>query len=111
MSKLDPQNKYAYYNLGYIAQVRGDKANAESQYKLALAVDPKYDPALYNPALVPIPDREDDEVTGSALFSYKLNWQTVLFLGYSDDRALTPEERLAPIGRALFFKISYAFQR
>jgi hypothetical protein len=67
-------------------------------------------PDLYNPAFGALP-REDDEVTGSALFSYKLNWQTVLFLGYSDDRALTVEERLAPIGRALFFKISYAFQR
>lgn len=78
---------------------------------IAQRVRTVYDPALYNPALVPIPNREDDEVTGSALFSYKLNWQTVLFLGYSDDRALTPEERLAPIGRALFFKISYAFQR
>ena len=45
------------------------------------------DPGLYDPALGPV-SRRDDEVTGSALFSYKLNWQTVLFLGYSDDRAL-----------------------
>lgn len=67
-------------------------------------------PDLYDPAFGTLP-REDDEVTGSALFSYKLNWQTVLFLGYADDRALTVEERLAPIGRTLFFKISYAFQR
>ena len=67
-------------------------------------------PDLYDPALGVIP-REDDEVTGSALFAYKLNWQTVLFLGYSDDRALAVDNQLAPIGRALFFKISYAFQR
>jgi hypothetical protein len=66
-------------------------------------------PGLYDPALGVL-SREDDEVTGSALFAYKLNWQTVLFLGYSDDRALSAEDRLAPIGRALFFKISYAFQ-
>lgn len=68
------------------------------------------DPDLYDPALGVVP-REDDEVTGSALFAYKLNWQTVLFLGYSDDRALAPDDRLAPIGRTLFFKISYALQR
>jgi hypothetical protein len=68
-------------------------------------------PGLYDPVLGPIPVREADEVTGSALFAYKINWQTVLFLGYSDDRALSVEDRLAPIGRALFFKISYAFQR
>jgi hypothetical protein len=65
------------------------------------------DPALY---LFSVP-RRDEEITGSALFSYKLNWQTVLFLGYSDDRALSVDDRLEPAGRALFFKISYAFQR
>ncbi|HEY3567763.1 MAG TPA: DUF5916 domain-containing protein [Thermoanaerobaculia bacterium] len=67
-------------------------------------------PELYEPIFGVLP-KEDNEVTSSALFAYKLNWQTVLFLGYSDDRALSVEDRLAPIGRALFFKISYAFQR
>jgi hypothetical protein len=55
--------------------------------------------------------RRDEGITGSALFAYKLNWQTVLFLGYADDRALSVDDRLEPAGRALFFKISYAFQR
>ena len=55
--------------------------------------------------------RRDEGITGSALFAYKLNWQTVLFLGYSDDRALSVDDRLEPAGRALFFKVSYAFQR
>lgn len=55
--------------------------------------------------------RRDEGITGSALFAYKLNWQTVLFLGYSDDRELSVDDRLEPAGRALFFKISYAFQR
>ena len=45
-------DKYAYYNLGFIAQTRGNKSDAESQYKLALAIDPKYDPALYNLAIL-----------------------------------------------------------
>jgi Tfp pilus assembly protein PilF len=52
VSKLSPQNKYAYYNLGYIAQTQGSKAEAEAQYKLALAIDAKYDPALYNLAIL-----------------------------------------------------------
>ncbi|HEY0514001.1 MAG TPA: DUF5916 domain-containing protein [Thermoanaerobaculia bacterium] len=65
--------------------------------------------ALYDPALGVLP--RDEAITGSALFAYKLNWQTVLFLGYSDDRALSVEDRLEPAGRTLFFKISYAFQR
>ena len=64
---------------------------------------------LYSPALG-LPGREEG-VTGSALLSYKLNWQTVLFLGYSDDRALAVDDRLAPAGREIFLKVSYAFQR
>jgi hypothetical protein len=67
------------------------------------------DLALYDPALG-LPRREEG-VTGSALLSYKLNWQTVLFLGYSDDRALAVDDRLAPAGREIFLKVSYAFQR
>jgi hypothetical protein len=67
------------------------------------------DAALYDPAQ-DVLGREED-VAGSALFSYKINWQTVLFLGYSDDRSLGVDDQLAPAGRTLFFKISYAFQR
>ena len=52
-----------------------------------------------------------ESFSGSALFAYKINWQTVVFLGFSEDRALAVDDRLSPIGRALFFKISYAFQR
>jgi len=50
--KIDPQNKFAYYNLGYIAQTQGDEAGAEGQYKLALAIDAKFEPALYNLAIL-----------------------------------------------------------
>jgi hypothetical protein len=48
---------------------------------------------------------------GSVLYSYKLNWQTVLFLGYGDDRVLTSQDQLEEVGRSLFFKVSYAYQR
>ncbi len=51
------------------------------------------------------------DFTGSALFGYKLNWQTVLFIGYGDERALSDADRLEPTSRELFLKISYAFQR
>jgi len=53
----------------------------------------------------------DGAFTGSALFAYKLNWQSVLFIGYGDSRELTTNSRLAPVGREFFTKISYAFQR
>jgi len=48
---------------------------------------------------------------GSVLYSYKLNWQTVLFVGYGDDRTILPDNTLVRTGRSLFFKISYAYQR
>lgn len=48
---------------------------------------------------------------GSLLYSYKLNWQTVLFVGYGDDRILTAQNDLVKQDRSLFFKVSYAIQR
>ncbi|HEV2851565.1 MAG TPA: DUF5916 domain-containing protein [Thermoanaerobaculia bacterium] len=64
-------------------------------------------------ALYTVPVRaQEDEFNGSALFAYKLNWQTVLFLGYGDDREQPlASDELKPAQRRLFFKISYAFQR
>ena len=47
---------------------------------------------------------------GSALFSYKLNWQSVLFVGYGDDRVEDTLENLQPARRSVFIKLSYAFQ-
>ena len=55
--------------------------------------------------------RRAAEFGGSALLAYKLNWQSVMFIGYGDDRELTDEERLAPLDRQFFVKVSYAFQR
>ncbi len=49
--------------------------------------------------------------SGSALLSYRLNWQTALFLGYGDERALDPARRLRQTERQLFVKLSYALQR
>jgi len=49
--------------------------------------------------------------TGSVLYSYKLNWQTVLFAGYGDDRILNANADLLRADRTFFFKVSYAIQR
>ncbi len=51
-------------------------------------------------------------VTSSLLFAYKVNWQTVLFVGMGDERDIeTNENKLQPASRQLFMKMSYAFQR
>jgi hypothetical protein len=65
------------------------------------------DPALY---LSPV-DRRSGTFTGSALVAYKINWQSVLFVGYGDDRELSEQHRLEPSTRQFFVKVSYAFQR
>lgn len=65
------------------------------------------DPLLYT---FPVPAKEG-AFAASALFSYKLNWQSVLFLGYGDDRSIGPDGEMARAGRELFLKVSYAFQR
>jgi Domain of unknown function (DUF5916) len=48
----------------------------------------------------------------SGLFAYKLNWQTVFYLGYGDDRSFAAvTDQLEPSDRQAFAKISYALQR
>ena len=54
---------------------------------------------------------ESGGFSSSAVFAYKLNWQTVLFVGYSDNQELDERSDLQPAGRQAFFKVSYAFQR
>lgn len=77
-------------------------------------VQTERDPQLYRFSV----PRKTGSFDGSALFSYKVNWQTVLFVGYGDSRLLLPEAspgsagyELAPASRQFFLKVSYAFQR
>ena len=56
-------------------------------------------------------DAQTGTFTGSALFAYKINWQSVMFIGYGDDRELSDTQRLRPSERQFFVKWSYAFQR
>jgi hypothetical protein len=88
--------------------------NARSYVRLiGQVVDTERDPTLYV-AAVPAHERA---FGGSALFSYKLNWQSVLFIGYGDERAIdnsdaTPaNDDLDKVSRQWFLKVSYAFQR
>jgi hypothetical protein len=69
-------------------------------------VQTKRDPSLYISSV----SRKDGDFSGSVLMAYKLNWQTVLFVGYGDDRTLSEFDRLEKAGRQLFLKLSYAFQ-
>ena len=65
------------------------------------------------------PERTDDDIaqhrgrfSGQLLFAYKLNWQTVFYVGFGDLRAVTASEgEFQPSSRQFFAKVSYAFQR
>ncbi|MEO8349691.1 MAG: hypothetical protein ABI610_12325, partial [Acidobacteriota bacterium] len=69
-------------------------------------VETTRNPSLYTFTV----SEKSGDFSSSALFAYKLNWQTVLFLGYGDQRALSEVDELEPAGRQFFLKLSYAFQ-
>ena len=74
---------------------------------IAQYVSTQRDPSLYTFAVSP----ESGRFGGSVLFAYKLNWQSVAFIGYGDDRTLSEFNRLERQDRQFFVKFSYAFQR
>jgi hypothetical protein len=95
----------------FTAEISRLKATYNFDARTFLRLIGQYYTATRNPALyadaVAVRDRGFD---GSALFGYRVNWQTVLFVGYGDSRALDAHGALAPAGRQFFLKASYAFQ-
>ena len=92
-----------------VSRSRGTYTFTARSYLRAIGqyVSTDRDPALYLSPVLP----HSGTFLGSLLFAYKLNWQSVLFVGYGDDRELSVEDRLERSGRQVFVKVSYAFQR
>jgi hypothetical protein len=65
------------------------------------------DATLFRSAVAPT----SGDLSASVLLAYKLNWQSVMFAGYGDNRTLSDQDRLEKTGRQFFVKLSYAFQR
>ena len=63
----EPSARFFDATPAYIAQTGGQASEAETQYRLALAIDPKYGPALYNLAIL----RAADGATADALKLYR----------------------------------------
>src|SRR5262249_4971841 len=96
----------------YTATVERLKTVYSFSAKSILRVIGQYVTTNSNPALYGFPiDRHSGNFQGSLLYSYKLNWQTVLFLRYGDDRVITPLNALVRQDRSFFLKVSYALQR
>ena len=74
---------------------------------IAQRIDTERDPRLWTDEV----EAKSGEFGGSLVFAYKLNWQTVLYVGLSDGRELDERERLEPTDRRAFVKVSYALRR
>jgi hypothetical protein len=96
----------------YTAWVDRLKATYSFSSKSLVRLIGQYVSTDRNPSLYSFPIAAHDAgFQGSVLYSYKINWQTVLYVGYGDDRLLSANNDLAKLDRSLFFKISYAFQQ
>ena len=96
----------------FTARVERIRANYTFTARSFLRVIGQYvstdrDPSLYLQSTT----AHDGTFNGSALLSYKINWQSVMYIGYGDDRALTDQFQLARSDRQVFVKLSYAFQK
>jgi hypothetical protein len=96
----------------FTAQVQRLKATIGFNARAFLRLIGQYVATDRDPALYPTPvPAEEATFSGSALFSYRLNWQTALFLGYGDDRELDEIGDMRRMQRSFFVKLSYALQR
>ncbi|MGH7550000.1 MAG: DUF5916 domain-containing protein [Gemmatimonadota bacterium] len=68
--------------------------------------DNDFNPAMFVEEIEP----EEQRVFSQLLFSYKLNPQTVIFVGYSDNYRGTSQFDLTQSDRTFFFKVGYAWR-
>jgi hypothetical protein len=92
-----------------VSRVRGSYTFTSRMFVRATAqyVSTNRDPGLYRFNTI----ANSGTITGQVLLSYKLNWQSVMFVGYGDDRMLSTNDRFEKVDRQFFVKVSYAFQR
>jgi hypothetical protein len=113
---VNPLGDYQRLFVSRVSRVKGTYNFTSRLFARVIAqyVSTNADPALY---LQPVPARSGN-LSGSFLLSYKINWQSVMFVGYGDDRALADVtgpgpggHHLVPVDHQAFVKLSYAFQR
>lgn len=92
-----------------IARLKGTYVFDSRSFLRAIGqyVTTKRDPNLYE---FEVPSR-DGQFLASILYGYRLNWQTVLFVGYGDTGLVDESNSLVRTNRSFFVKVSYAWQR
>jgi hypothetical protein len=68
--------------------------------------DVDFTPSLF---VFPVPDQQRT-LFSQLMFAYKVNPQTVVFAGYTDDRLGRDAIQLTPTGRTFFLKLGYNWQ-
>ncbi len=63
------------------------------------------------PPLRECPSPREQSRLDSALFSYKLNWQTLAYVGYQSNRLLSPSGSMEVNDKQIFLKLAYAWRR
>jgi hypothetical protein len=72
----------------------------------------QYERIHRNPNLYAAPTAtKEGTFSGSILYGYRFNWQTVLYAGYSRDNALMETGRYTKNSSHFFFKVAYAFEK
>jgi hypothetical protein len=95
----------------FTARVQRVKANYTFTARSFVRLIAQYQSTDRDPSLFIQPvAAHDGTFNGSVLLAYKINWQSVMFIGYGDERDLTDLRRLQPTGHQVFVKVSYAFQ-
>ncbi len=96
----------------FTARVARLRATYTLTSRLFVRVTAQYESTRRDPSLYTFPaPAKQGAFSGQALLSYKLNWQSVMFIGYGDDRVLSDQDRLEKVSRQFFVKLSYALQR
>jgi hypothetical protein len=124
MQRLNVHNAPGAYQRLFTARVSRAKGTYTFTARLFLRAIAQYVSTDRNPSLyLAAVDARSGDFSGSLLLAYKLNWQSVMYVGYGDDRELTQPattpggvpvpltQQLAPLDRQVFVKLSYAFQK
>jgi len=110
--RLSDQNERLYVDDGrlYTADVAEFRAVYQFNVRMFVRAILQYSDVRRDPALYKFPvDARSKRLFPQLLFSYKVNPQTVLFVGYSSTRLANDTYDVTEADRTLFVKVGYAW--
>jgi hypothetical protein len=109
-------NTFRWLNLGgnrlFTSQVERIKATYTFNPRMFLRTIVQNERTNRDVALYGFGRQHEGDLATQLLFAYKLNWQTVMYIGVGDLQEVTADEGdFQASNRQVFAKVSYAFQR